>query len=164
MKWSDIDFDNRTLTISRSMEYRHSTGEWRIGEPKSKSGYRSIPLTEEAINMLRRQKRKNLEVKVIPMEWSEYVFLCRNGTPVKNSTYDTMLFKQCDKIGIPRFSMHVLRHTFATRCIEGGMKPKTLQTILGHSNIGITMNLYVHTTEDEKHKEIEKIASSLKVV
>ena len=152
------------LTISRSMEYRHSTGEWRVGEPKSKSGYRSIPLTDEAIDMLRRQKQKNLEVKVIPMEWSEYVFLCRKGTPVKNSTYDTMLFKQCDKIGIPRFSMHVLRHTFATRCIEGGMKPKTLQTILGHSNIGITMNLYVHTTEDEKHKEIEKIAASLKVV
>ncbi len=114
--------------------------------------------------MLRRQREKNLEVKVIPMEWSEYVFLCRKGTPVKNSTYDTMIFKQCDKIGIPRFSMHVLRHTFATRCIEGCMKPKTLQTILGHSNIGITMNLYVHTTEDEKHKEIEKIAASLKVV
>lgn len=164
LKWSDIDFDNCTLTISRSMEYRHSTGEWRVGEPKSKSGYRSIPLTDEAIDMLRRQKQKNLEVKVIPMEWSEYVFLCRKGTPVKNSTYDTMLFKQCDKIGIPRFSMHVLRHTFATRCIEGGMKPKTLQTILGHSSIGITMNLYVHTTEDEKHKEIEKIAASFKVV
>lgn len=102
--------------------------------------------------------------ELVGLEWSEYVFLCRKGTPVKNNTYDTMLFKQCDKIGIPRFSMHVLRHTFATRCIEGGMKPKTLQTILGHSNIGITMNLYVHTTEDEKHKEIEKIAASLKVV
>lgn len=164
LRWSDVDFDNRTLTISRSMEYRYSTGEWRVGEPKSKSGYRSIPLTEEAIDMLRKQRQKNLEVKVIPMEWSEYVFLCRKGTPVKNSTYDTMLFKLCDKIGIPKFSMHVLRHTFATRCIEGGMKPKTLQTILGHSNIGITMNLYVHTTEDEKHKEIEKIASFLKIV
>ena len=143
---------------------RYSTGEWRIGEPKSRSGYRSIPLTDEAIDMLRKQKQKNLEIKVIPMEWSEYVFLCRKGTPVKNSTYATMLFKQCDKIGIPRFSMHVLRYAFATRCIEGGMKPKTLQTILGHSNIGITMNLYVYTTEDEKRKEIEMIAASLKVV
>ena len=164
LRWADVDFDNRTLLISRSMEYRHSTGEWRVGEPKSKSGYRSIPLTEEAIDMLRKQRQKILEVKVIPMEWSEYVFLCRKGTPVKNSTYDTMLFKQCDKIGIPRFSMHVLRYTFATRCIEGGMKPKTLQSILGHFNIGITMNLYVHTTEDEKHKEIEKIAAFLKAV
>lgn len=164
LKWSDIDFDSHILTISRSMEYRHSTGEWRIGEPKSKSGYRSIPLTEEALDILCRQRLKNREVKVTPMEWTDYVFLCRRGTPVKNSTYDTMLSKQCDKIGIPRFSMHVLRHTFATRCIEAGMKPKTLQTILGHANIGITMNLYVHTTEDEKQKEIEKIAPALKVV
>ena len=92
------------------------------------------------------------------------MFLCRKGTPIKNSTYDTALFKICDKAQIPRFSMHVLRHTFVTRCIEGGMKPKTLQIILGHSNIGITMNLYVHTTEEEKLKEIELVADALNVV
>ena len=73
LKWTDVDFDNRTLTISRSMEYRHSTGEWRIGGPKSKSGYRSIPLTDEAIDILRKQKQKNLEVKVILIEWSEFI-------------------------------------------------------------------------------------------
>ncbi len=56
LKWTDIDFDNRILTISRSMEYRHSTGEWRVGEPKSKSGYRSIPLTDEAMYILWKQK------------------------------------------------------------------------------------------------------------
>ena len=60
--------------------------------------------------------------------------------------------------------MHILRHTFATRCIEGGMKPKTLQMILGHSNIGITMNLYVHTTEEEKIKEIQMVEDALKVI
>ena len=164
LKWSDVDWDERTLTINRSMEYRHSTKEWRVGEPKSKSGYRTIPLTDEAIEILRLQKKKNKSIMVVPLEWSEYIFLCRKGTPVKNSTYDTMLFKLCDKAGIQRFSMHVLRHTFATRCIEAGMKPKTLQTILGHSNIGITMNLYVHTTDEQKHKEINLIAEALKVV
>jgi hypothetical protein len=90
--------------------------------------------------------------------------LCRKGSPIKNSTYDTALFKICDKVGIPRFSMHILRHTFATRCIEGGMKSKTLQMILGHSNIGITMNLYVHTTEEEKIKEIQMVEDALKVI
>ncbi len=74
----------------------------------------------------------------------------------KNSAYDTTLFKLCDKAGIPHFSMHVLRHTYATRAIEGNMRSKTLQVILGHSNVGITMNLYVHVTEDEKVKEVEK--------
>lgn len=164
LRWSDVDLENRLLTINRSMEYRHSTGEWKIGEPKSKSGYRTIPLTEEAVEILKLQKQKNRTFKVIPMEWADIVFLCKKGTPVKNSTYDTMLFKLCDKAGIDRFSMHVLRHTFATRCIEAGMKPKTLQTILGHSNIGITMNLYVHTTEEQKHKEIDLVADALKVI
>ena len=164
LKWSDIDFENRTMNISRTMEYRYSTKEWREGPPKSKSGYRVIPLTDEAVALLKKQREKNQKIKVIPLQWSEQVFLCRKGTPVKNSTYDSKLFDLCDKIGIPRFSMHVLRHTFATRCIEAGMKPKTLQTILGHSNIGITMNLYVHTTEEEKLKEIDMISSALKVV
>lgn len=105
-----------------------------------------------------------VKIKVIPMEWADQVFLCRKGEPVKNSTYDTALFKLCDKVGIKRFSMHILRHTFAIRCIEAGMMPKTLQKILGHSNIEITMNLYVHITEDEKHKEIELVAGALKVI
>lgn len=164
LRWSDIDFENRTIKIERTMEYRHKVGEWRVGPPKSKSGYRTIPLTDEAIRILKNQMEKNKSLKIIPFEWKDVVFLCKNGTPVKNSTYDTGLFKTCDKAGIPKFSMHVLRHTFATRCIEGGMKPKTLQQILGHSNIGITMNLYVHITEDEKLKEINLVADALKVV
>lgn len=164
LKWDDIDFENRTLTISRTMEFRYKVGEWRVGPPKSKSGYRTIPLTYEAIRILKAQKEKNSKIKVINMEWADQVFLCRKGEPVKNSAYDTALFKICDKVGIKRFSMHVLRHTFATRCIEAGMMPKTLQKILGHSNIGIMMNLYVHITEDEKNKEIDLVADALNVV
>ena len=164
LKWSDIDFKKRILKVERSMEYRYKVGEWRVGEPKSKSGYRTIPLTEEAIRILKEQKRKNSNIDIISMEWADIVFLCRKGTPVKNSTYDSNLFKICDKAGINRFSMHVLRHTFATRCIEAKMLPKTLQKIMGHSNIGITMNLYVHITEDEKQKEIDMVADALNVV
>ncbi|MBQ8031784.1 MAG: site-specific integrase, partial [Butyrivibrio sp.] len=161
LKWDDVDFERKTLTISRSMEYRHSVGIWRVGEPKSASGYRTIPLTDEAVRILKDQKIKNSNLKVVPIEWSDYIFLCRKGTPIKNSTYDTGLYKICNKASIKPFAMHVLRHTFATRCIEGGMKPKTLQKILGHSNIGITMNLYITTTEDEKQKEIDLVADTL---
>lgn len=60
--------------------------------------------------------------------------------------------------------MHTLRYTFATRAIEAieaGMKPKTLQEILGHTNIGVTMNLYVHITEEEK--EIKKFEQAFKI-
>ena len=136
----------------------------QIGEPKSKSGYRTIPLTEEAVAILKKQKEKNKRISEISTEWKEFVFLCRKGTPVKNSTYDTALFKICDKAKISRFSMHILRHTFATRCIEAWMKPKTLQMLLVHSNIGITMNLYVHTTEEEKKKEMDLVAEALMAI
>lgn len=166
LKWSDVDFKNHLLHIRRTMEYRHSVGEWRTGEPKTKNSIRDVPLTQEAINILKNQKEKlkTLKAKVIPMEFADQVFLCRDGTPTKNSAYDNKLFYYCDKAGIPRFSMHVLRHTFATRCIEAGMKPKTLQMILGHSSINITMNLYVHITDDEKIKEIEYVEEKLKLV
>lgn len=164
LRWSDVDFDKRLLTIERSTEFRYSTQEWRTGKPKSKSGYRTIPLTDEAISILKLQKIKNSTFPLIHYEWRDTIFLCKKGTPVKNSTYDSSLFKHCDKANIPRISMHILRHTFATRCIEAGMKPKTLQTILGHSNIGITMNLYVHITEEEKTLEMDSIAKHLKVV
>lgn len=164
LKWSDIDFGKRTVAISRTMEYRYKVGEWRVGPPKSKSGYRTIPLTDEAIRILKDQKEKNSKIKVINIEWRDQVFLSRKGEPVKNSTYDTALFKICDKAEIRKFCMHILRHTFATRCIEAGMIPKTLQKILGHSNIGITMNLYVDATEEEKTKEMDLVAEALKVV
>ncbi len=163
LKWDDIDLKKGLLKVQRSLEYRHSVGVWKEGPPKSKAGYRTIPLTDEAIRILKCQKEKNSHIKVISIEWKDQVFLSRKGEPVKNSTYDSELFRICDKAGIKRFSMHVLRHTFATRCIEGGMIPKTLQQIMGHANIMITMNRYVHITEDEKLKEMEQVAAALNV-
>lgn len=108
--------------------------------------------------------------------WFEYWIEIKRKTvrpnTVRNYTerYHRNIQKVIDKklltevAGINKFSMHVLRHTLATRCIEGGMMPKTLQKILGHSNIGITMNLYVHITEEEKQKEISMVACVLNVV
>lgn len=164
LRWSDVDFEKRVLHIRRTMEYRYSAGEWKTGEPKTKSSVRDIPLTQEAVNLLKCQKEKCKSITVKLPEFSDSIFLCKDGTPMKNSAYDSELFYYCDKAGIKRFSMHTLRHTFATRCIESGMRPKTLQIILGHANIGITMNLYVHVTDDEKAKEIQSIENMLKII
>lgn len=60
--------------------------------------------------------------------------------------------------------MHELRHSFASRCIESGMKPKTLQIILGHAKLSMTMDLYVHITNDEKQKEMKKFEKMYQVI
>lgn len=164
LRWSDVDFENRTMHVRRTMEFRESSRVWAIGEPKTKNGTRDIPLTQEAVVILRNQKEKLKSLKNIQIDFADNVFLNQSGAPISNRAYNAALCRCCDRAGIQRFSMHVLRHTFATRCIENGMRPKTLQMILGHSSIGITMNLYVHVTDDEKTKEVISIEDKLKVI
>ena len=59
------------------------------------------------------------------------------------------------------FGGHTFRHTFATRCLEAGVKPKTIQSYLGHASLDMTMNLYVHTTESVKMEEIDLLDQSI---
>ena len=80
----------------------------------------------------------------------------RTGEPAKNSSYDTQLYKLCDKAGIKRFCMYALRHTYATRAIESGMQPKVLQKLLGHDSIKATMDRYVHVTDESMSKAVQQ--------
>lgn len=165
LKWEDVNFEKRTITVNRTMQYLVGKDTWRTGEPKSHAGKRTIPLTDEAINILKFQKEKNNSLKVMPLEWRDYVFLNNKGMPVHTDTYNDALETICKKLDIKKFSVHVLRHTFATRIVESGaMKIKTLSTIMGHSTIGLTMDLYVHTTDDEMFNEIELVANALKAM
>ena len=84
--------------------------------------------------------------------------------PAKNSSYDTHLYKLCDEAGIKRFCMHVLRHTYATRAIERGVPPKTLQKLLGHSSIKTTMDRYVHVTDESLRAGVKIFETCVKNV
>ena len=166
LRWEDIDFSNRTIHIRRNTTYDSSSGKFITGELKTNSGLRDIPMTQIAYEILINIKNQQTQQKrkVLSFEYANHVFLNRNGNLLPNSNYDRYLEKLCDKAGIEKISMHTLRHTFATRCIESGMKPKTLQKILGHANISMTMDLYVHVTEDEKVKEMQKFEKLYNVV
>ena len=163
LKWEDVDFKKKTIRIKRSLKYEVGKGTWHIGEPKSEAGKRTIPLTDEAIEILKSQKEKIDSLKVLPLEWGGYVFLNKHGEPVTNDAYNSVLVPICRRADINRFTVHTLRHTFATRCVESGMKPKTLQTIMGHSTISLTMDLYVHTTDDEMFNEMDLFSNALKM-
>ena len=158
LKWNDIDFENRIIHIRRNVTHDSNNNRFITGELKTSSGQRDIPMTKTAYDLLMDIKGQQAVKKnrVIQFEFADHVFLNRSGKLLPNSNYDRYLEKICDKAGIERISMHTLRHTFATRCIESGMKPKTLQKILGHANISMTMDLYVHVTEDEKEKEMQQ--------
>lgn len=162
LKWSDVDFENKVLHIRRTMDFRNN--EWKISTTKTKNGKRDVPLTQKAIEILSNLRKDNRKTNVIPMEYHDLVFLSKNGKPILNSAYNIILRRICEKSGIEKFSMHELRHTFATRCIQAGMTPKTLQGILGHANISTTMDIYVHVTEDSKSREIKSVESMLNVI
>ena len=74
-------------------------------------------------------------------------------------TYEYRFHRLLESCGIRTVNYHVLRHTFATRCIEAGMDVKTLSELLGHSSVATTMNTYVHSSMERKRMQIEKVAS-----
>lgn len=166
LRWEDIDFSNRSIHIRRNVTHDSSSGKFIVGELKTNSGMRDIPMTQTVYDILMKIKNQQTQHqrKVLSFEFADHIFLNRNGNLLSNSNYDKYLEKLCVKAGIERISMHTLRHTFATRCIESGMKPKTLQKILGHANISMTMDLYVHVTEDEKQKEMQKFERLCNIV
>lgn len=179
LTWDAIDWEKRTLTVNKTLEFRYKQDEWRAGPPKTESSYRTIPLTDTAYNILReiydtreyRKESKDLSTVLTFMDrktgqkrklvMRDLVFInWRTGMPAKNSSYDTHLYKLCDDAGIERFCMHALRHTYATRAIESGMQPKVLQKLLGHASITTTMNRYVHVTDDSMKKAVAQFAKA----
>ena len=173
LTWDAIDWKARTLTVNKTLEFRHKQKTWRAGPPKTQQSYRTIPLTSHAYDILKQlysqvSERKESELLNSTLEYmdrrtGETASLCmrdlvfinwRTGEPAKNSSYDTHLYKLCDEAGIRRFCMHALRHTYATRAIESGMQPKVLQKLLGHASIKTTMDRYVHVTNDSMSKAV----------
>ena len=175
LTWDAIDFEKHTLTVNKTLEYRHKEGCWRAGPPKTPSSYRTIPLTDLAYNILKsiwetKDYRKQSPMLSQVLEYVDrktgmtaklvmknLVFInWRTGEPAKNSSYDTHLYKLCDEANIERFCMHALRHTYATRAMESRIQPKVLQELLGHSSIKTTMDRYVHVTSDSMDEAIKQ--------
>lgn len=148
LKWGDIDFDNGTLMVSRTVQRinKHGKSEVVIGSPKSKSSIRIVPIPEFLLAILKK-KRKNDDFYII-------TGTCKPTEPRTMQNRFKSVLKLC---GIRDVNFHLLRHTYATVCIENGFDPKTLSELLGHADASITLNRYVHSSMQMKKKYVSRL-------
>lgn len=168
LEWSDIDFKNRVIHITGTLvDYG---GQFRKDSPKTPSSKRDIPMLDNVYQLLLRHKAEQSEWSIFTRtEWKplvgldNLVFTNDLGRPLNRDRLKKELDKTLKRIHLSdnefeAIHPHTFRHTFATRCIENGMQPQVLKTILGHSKLSTTMDLYAHVLPDTKAIEIQKIA------
>lgn len=152
LKWGDIDPERRLLHVSRTVQrIKSMEGPSRTmlleTAPKSVFSNREIPVPDALLSLLMTFRKTN----------QEYI-LCRDK-PMEPRTYQNHFKRYLERIEIPGYNFHTLRHTFATNCIDSGMDIKSLSEILGHSNVQITLNRYVHPSMDTKRKYINALSA-----
>ena len=158
LKWSDINTDNGTITVNRTIERIYIVeGERKhtelvINTPKTKNSCREIPMNKELLAMVKPLK------KVVN---TNFYVLTNEEKPTEPRTYRNYYHRLMARLDIPRLKYHGLRHSFATRCIESNCDYKTVSILLGHANITTTLNLYVHPNMEQKKKCISKMFKSL---
>lgn len=148
LKWSDIDFENKIFTVNRTVQRLYTEEKKTVlmeSLPKSESSKREIPLSEEAFLLLTKFQNGK-----------EYVF--GGDKPLEPRTLQYHFKKICKDTGMPDKNFHILRHTFSTNCIEGGMDVKSLSEMLGHSDVQITLNRYVHPSMDSKRQYMNALS------
>ncbi len=153
LEWEDIDFAKAELKITKTC-HDGKTKEGTFGRitepPKTDNSTRTIALPKQLLPMLREMKKKSNSDLVISGEKTLFV-----------RSYQRSFELLLNKLKIPRHGFHTLRHTFATRAVECGMDVKTLSETLGHKNVAITLNRYVHLFMDHKHSMMDKVGKIL---
>ena len=177
LRWCDVDFDEGLISVNHTLiYYNHDDGKgltFSINTPKTKAGVREIPMTEgvkKAFMMEKEyQELVGLSCKVRIDGYEDFIFVNKDGGVQHQGSLNKVLRRlirdcNCEVIEeygfdsnpvlLPRFSCHILRHTFATRLCESGINLKVIQDVLGHADVTTTMNIYINVTNDLKKKEM----------
>ena len=151
------DIKNDLIHVDRTIT-RNDIGQYIIGdEAKTEAGRRVIPMNTQIKEIIKDQKRVNQILHNTDTTFDNLLFESREGGLLLATPIDRAIKQICKKINIDPFTMHSFRATFATRCIENNMNPKTLQEILGHKNFNLTMSLYGHALTDTKKKAMDDL-------
>lgn len=152
LKWEDIDFENKLINVTHTLQRVYvdkSDTKVIYTTPKTKKSIRKIPLSKVLYEKL----------KEISNEYPKEAFVL---TGKKDKWVEPLGYRYTYKLILKQARVkykkyHTLRHTFATRCIKVGMDMKSLSEILGHANVTITLNIYVHSSLETKNKFINKL-------
>lgn len=168
----DIDLEKKMISVTKTLLYQKLEGddkkEFHIDQPKTRSSERVVPINTACEKALIAQFRlKRIVEKRYPKdsEFKDLLFVTKLNTPLNSVLYCAAIEKIINEINLlrdeldkfPKFSGHSFRHTFATRCLEAGVAPKTIQKLLGHASLQMTMDLYVHINDKFKESEIRKL-------
>jgi site-specific recombinase, phage integrase family len=152
LQWNNIDFKKNILSVNKTIQRVYikdkdnNISKVIITTPKTKNANREIPINKEFLELL-----KNIKTKA-----DDYIITGTNKY-LEPRTYRKYFNKVLKLVKIKQFNFHSLRHTFATNCISLGVDYKTVSELLGHANVNITLNLYVHPRLSQKKKCIDMI-------
>ncbi|OJT84236.1 site-specific integrase [Clostridioides difficile] len=159
----DVDFKNEVVHINHQLIKSKEQG-YYIETPKTKSGIRQVPLSEETIQAFQRVIKNRPKGKAIEIDgYADFLFLNQNGNPKVAVEYNSLFTRMVRKynkhheIPLPHITPHMLRHTFCTKLAQKNMNPKDLQYIMGHASINITMDWYAHSSIENAKTEIKRL-------
>ena len=164
---ADLDMKNRTITVDHQLQ-RTSKMEYVIEATKTTSGTRVLPMTDDVYACFERiiANRKTPKVEpIIGGKWG-FLYLDKNGMPMVALHWEKYFQHICQKynsiykVQMPKVTPHVCRHTYCSNMAKSGMNPKTLQYLMGHSDIGVTLNTYTHIGFDDAQKELKRVVNA----
>ncbi len=185
LRWCDCDFKDRTISINHNMIYRMQDDghcEMHVTTPKTSAGCRIVPMLDEVREALLQERRRQMREGGCKAEidgYTGFVFTNRFGSVHNRSTINMAIQRiytayneqerkaaeqeQREPVLIRHFTVHNLRHTFCTRFCENETNIKVIQEIMGHSDIGTTMNIYAEATESKKKESFDNLEGKIKI-
>ena len=150
LRWSDIDLHAGFLRVEREVQRLYEQGRTRliVQPPKSESSLRRIPLPADILSLLAAYRPKNA---------SSACLLTSSSDALEPRTMQNRYRSLLKRAGVPYRNFHALRHTYATRCIEQNVDVKSVSEMLGHSDVRITLQTYVHVSLRHKQQAVQSI-------
>ena len=160
----DIDLQNKTVNIDHQLQ-RTSDMRYIIETTKTDAGTKVLPITEDVVQMFQAiiEDRNAPKVEKSIDGYSGFIFYDDNGMPLVamhwQHRFNNMVDRYSDiyRVQMPNITPHVCRHTYCSNMAKSGMNPKTLQYLMGHSDISVTMNVYTHIGFDDAEEELKRM-------